>query len=870
MSMPHRFRSFALSAAIAQGVLSATCNVLCAQVAQTPIMGWNSYDSYGGFVDQAQVEANAQYMAANLKQYGYNTITIDFCWSYPGDGSGGSGGGQLMQSYPTTNGVVSGQPTPALSMNAYGELLPDPTRFPDSIQNGEEVGFTALAAYIHSLGLQFGIHIMRGIPVQAYYDNTPIAGDPGVTAQQIGNPASQAAWLNQMYGLQTGANGQLTPGAQAYYNGLFDMYASWGVDFVKADDMLSGTYQAADIAGMQQAIAQSGRPMVLSLSPGPAPVSQGTQLAQDSNMWRMVADVSANWNDVSQVFAAAAMWNQYMGPGHWPDADMLPLGTGINPPTGAPGPSGLTHDQQQTVMSLWSIIRSPLIFGGDLPSLATDPFTTALITNTSILTIDQNSLNNHQVSNTNNQVVWEADVQNSNSKYLALFNIGSAAAPVATSFANLGLSATTSYDVKNLWTGADLGYFTGTFCQNLASDASGVYEIINSAPTPKPTWALNSSGDWNILSDWSTGYVPDAIGAEADFFGSITSAHTVFTDFGVTVGILNFNNANTYVIGGAGSLTMEAAGVSAQIIVQSGNPTIALPFTVASNAVFNVASGSTLVISGPMTVNAGEMIMQCGGGTVLYETPLNLGAGSSLVMGESTTMPSLSLAPSASAKITSGSNSVLTVNALAIAPGGTLDLGTNKLVIAYGPGNASPMGTIRGFLESGFNGGTWTGTGLISSAAAANPHYGLAYADGNNPADVAAISGLQPNEVIVQYALVGDAHLTGQVDFSDVLVVAQHYGQSVDSNGNPVDWAEGDFDYSAAVDFPDVLDVASNYDQELTPQQTLEVGAPFAKLWQTALDDVNNPVPEPNGAICLVLGLGGLLRRRRMRAAAFF
>jgi hypothetical protein len=128
---------------------------------------------------------------------------------------------------------------------------------------------------------------------------------------------------------------------------------------------------------------------------------------------------------------------------------------------------------------------------------------------------------------------------------------------------------------------------------------------------------------------------------------------------------------------------------------------------------------------------------------------------------------------------------------------------------------------------------------------------------------------LQPNEVIVQYALVGDAHLTGQVDFSDVLVVAQHYGQSVDSNGNPVDWAEGDFDYSAAVDFPDVLDVASNYDQELTPQQTLEVGAPFAKLWQTALDDVNNPVPEPNGVIFLALGLGGLLRRRRTRPADF-
>ena len=656
-------RRSAGSLIVSQAAMMIAAGVVRAQVAQTPPMGWDSYDAYGGFGNEAQVEANAQYMAANLKQYGYNTIIIDFCWSYPGTGSGGTSNGQLMQSYPTTNGIISGAPTPSLSMNANGELLPDPTRFPDSIQNSTEVGFTALATYIHSLGLNFGIHIMRGIPVQAYFQNTPVAGDPGVTAQQITNAGTsdQAPWLNQMYGMDTGSNGKLTAGAQAYYNSLFNMYASWGVDYVKVDDMLSTTYHSADVTGIQQAITQSGRPMVLSLSPGPAPINQADQLGQDANMWRMLNDMWDNWTDVSSAFSAAASWNQIMGPGHWPDADMLPIGTFINPPVGSARSSALTHNQQQTVISLWSIIKSPLIMGGNLPSLASDSFTTSLLTNTNILAIDQNSLNNHQVSNASNKVVWEADVPNSASKYLGLFNIGNTTTSVSTTFASLGLSATTSYDVVNLWTNADLGHFTGTFSQSLTTDTSGIYEIVNTVATTAPAWSLNGSGDWNTLGNWGTGFVPDAAGAEADFFGGITSNHTVFTDTPVTAGTLNFNNSKTYVLGGAGTLTLRTAAGStgsAQIIVQSGSPQITLAMTIASNTTFNVSAGANLIISGALTINAGATITQSGAGTVTYETPLNLGAGSSLVIGGLVRAQSLSLAATASAQIAPDTNSV--------------------------------------------------------------------------------------------------------------------------------------------------------------------------------------------------------------------
>jgi hypothetical protein len=299
--------------------------------------------------------------------------------------------------------------------------------------------------------------------------------------------------------------------------------------------------------------------------------------------------------------------------------------------------------------------------------------------------------------------------------------------------------------------------------------------------------------------------------------------------------------------------------------VQAGSQQITFPMTIASNAVFNVSTGATLVISGPLTINSGDTITQTGAGTVLYETPVNLSGGSSLALSGSAIAQSLSLAAGTSAKMAPDSNSVLTVDSLSMAPGSTLDLATNRLVIDYGAGNASPASAVEAALRSGFNGGSWTGTGLISSSAATNPHYALAYADGNNPADATAISGLQPNEVIVQYELAGDADLTGSVDFSDVLTVARNYGRSIDANGNPVDWADGDFNYDGTVDFEDLLDVAENFDQPLTPQETAEVGNVFALQWQIALQDVNASVPEPGALNLGIIGVAGLLGCRRIR-----
>ncbi len=467
-------------------------HISASTVAQTPPMGWDSYDSYGAFVNQQEVEAAANYMATNLKQYGYDYIVVDYDWAWTQPqqgaiGSGTTGSGYLNQTFNTSNGVTTA--SPPLEMNSSGQLLPDPSRFPSSINaQGQEVGFTALAAYVHSLGLKFGIHIMRGIPRQAVFANDPVAGS-SYTASQIADTGSTAPWLNQMYGLDTNSAGtQLTTGAKDYYNSLFKMYASWGVDYVKVDDMLSTTYHAADVAGIQQAVANSGRTMVVSLSPGPAPITQGTQLSKDANMWRIDNDMWDNWSNVNQIFSLANQWTPYRSNGHWPDADMLPLGTFINPPVGTARTSQLTADQQRTVITLWSIIKSPLIIGGDLPSLSTGSFTTSLLTNSAVLNVDQNSTNNHQVSDNGVQTVWEADSANSPDKYVALFNRASSAGEVGVNFSDLGLSTNGTYDITNLWSGADLGNFTGSFSQNYAAYASGIYLI--AVPETSAIWLM--------------------------------------------------------------------------------------------------------------------------------------------------------------------------------------------------------------------------------------------------------------------------------------------------------------------------------------------------------------------------------------------
>ena len=360
--------------------------------APTPPMGWNSWDCFGTTLNEAQAKAQARAMAEWLRPAGWTYFTVDIQWYEPQ-----SRGHDYREGAP-------------LEMDEYSRLLPAPAKFPSAAGG---VGFKALADEIHALGLKFGIHLMRGIPRQAVRRNTAILGTTA-RAADIANPASTCAWNPDMYGVDL-----QRPGAQAYYDSLFDLYAAWGVDLVKVDDIARpyDAGQQAEIEAIRHAIDRTGRPIVLSLSPGDTPLERGEHVRDHANMWRVSDDFWDRWTPLAEMFGRLDRWSRYRAPGAWPDADMLPFGIiEFNRPT------RFTRTEQTLCMTLWCIARSPLILGADLTRL--DPFTLELLTNSEVLAVNQASTNNRQLSRTNNLIVWAADALGGRDRYVALFNTG--------------------------------------------------------------------------------------------------------------------------------------------------------------------------------------------------------------------------------------------------------------------------------------------------------------------------------------------------------------------------------------------------------------------------------------------------------------
>jgi alpha-galactosidase len=398
-------------------------------------MGWNSWDCYGPTVTEAEVQANADFMAEKLQRHGWQYVVVDIRWYVENDKAGG---------YNERN--------PRLTMDEHGRFWPAVKRFP-SAASGQ--GFKPLADYIHGRGLKFGIHLMRGIPVKAVRENTPILGSDAHAAD-IYSRDGQCAWLHDMYTIVADR-----PGAQEYYNSVINLYSSWGIDYIKIDD-LSSPYHAAEIELIRRAIDGCGRPIVLSMSPGPTPLDQAEHAAQHANLWRISDDFWDRWDALLPQFERCRKWAPHVGPGHWPDADMLPLGRiGIRAERGRPRNTGFARDEQITLMTLWCIFRSPLMFGGDLPS--SDEWTLSLLTNDEVLAVNQRSTGNREVFHREGQVAWVADVPVSRDKYVALFNTrdrskatdAPADESVEVKFAEIGLNGTCT--VRDLWATKDLG-----------------------------------------------------------------------------------------------------------------------------------------------------------------------------------------------------------------------------------------------------------------------------------------------------------------------------------------------------------------------------------------------------------------------------
>jgi alpha-galactosidase len=423
---------------------------LAQSVAPAPPMGWNSWDSYGTTVTEAQVKANADVMAATLKAHGWQYIVVDIQWYEPN-----------AQGHDYAPGAK-------LAMDNYGRLLPAVNRFPSA---ADGTGFKHLADYVHGKGLKFGIHIMRGIPRQAVEQNTAIEGTR-YHAADITDKDNPCQWNPDMWGVDT-----TKPGSQAYYDSIAKLYASWGVDFIKADDMGSHLYQPAEIRALSLAIRKTGRPIVLSISPGPAPLSEAQLFEKYAQMWRISDDFWDDWKLLRKQFDYTRDWAEFVGKNDtWPDADMLPLGKlRVTAKEGGGSPSKFTADEQQTLMTLWSIFRSPLIFGGDLPS--NDAATNALITNDEVLAVNQHSSGNHQVIEEGNLRAWIADVPGSKDHYLAVFNLGNDVVNVDLPWSKVGISAFI-LEVRDLWQRTSLGE-KDRLLVTLRPHASALFRISN-------------------------------------------------------------------------------------------------------------------------------------------------------------------------------------------------------------------------------------------------------------------------------------------------------------------------------------------------------------------------------------------------------
>lgn len=430
----------ALLAILACSPATAQAPRTAAQAAARPPMGWNSYDAYGTTITEVQFRANARWMARHLARYGWRYVVIDAEW---------------FVRNPTPSGNSSSS---LVVLDRYGRYVPAPNRFPSAAGGA---GFKPLADYVHSLGLKFGIHILRGIPRQAVVRNLPIAGSPFHAADAV-DMAATCPWNADNYGVDP-----RRPAGQAYYDSIARLYASWGVDFVKADCIASHPYAGAEIRMLSTALRRSGRPIVLSLSPGPAPIAKLAQLRRYANMWRISNDVWDLWHSpapypqgVGDQFPRAARWAPLAEPGHWPDDDMLALGAlRPAPGWGKPRQSRLTHAEQRTYMTLWCIARSPLFIGANLTRM--DPWTMSLLDDPEVIAVDQQSTGAHQAFSSGGTVVWvsrpEGNLSRSgNDRYVAVFNLRARARAIALPWSSLSLTGR-RYAVRDLWARRNLG-----------------------------------------------------------------------------------------------------------------------------------------------------------------------------------------------------------------------------------------------------------------------------------------------------------------------------------------------------------------------------------------------------------------------------
>ncbi|MDE6055998.1 MAG: glycoside hydrolase family 27 protein [Lachnospiraceae bacterium] len=425
-------------------------------------MGWNSYDYYDTTVTEEQVKSNADYMAVHMKDSGWEYIVVDIEW-YAKDA------GTLRDKYQYI-------PFGDEEIDEFGRLFPAVNRFP-SAAGGK--GFGPLAEYVHNLGLKFGIHIMRGIPRKAAHEHMPVFGT-NVTANEIADPSSICRWNPDMYGVRKDAEG-----AQEYYDSIINLYAQWGVDFIKCDDICNTNtyphdpYSAAhEVEMLQRAIQKSGRNIVLSLSPGPALIEKSWHYEKYANMWRITDDFWDQWDLLRNMFDRCELWQNHVAEGSYPDCDMLPLGKLGKGFGKAEWDTNFTKDEQITMMTLWCIFGSPLMIGAELTKL--DAWTLDLLTRKDILKLVSNDYVGKQFEKKDDHAIWSCLNKVTGEKYLAFFNFKETAQEIKCSVREVeqfaDIEVTADY-AKELWSQKEIALHGNILIDTVPSHGARLFQL---------------------------------------------------------------------------------------------------------------------------------------------------------------------------------------------------------------------------------------------------------------------------------------------------------------------------------------------------------------------------------------------------------